>query len=106
MLHRLLSLQNHFTSQQDRKMEWSRLIRFVTDSGATTFGDPCVEDGADLIPFMKRNELYAIRLEGKDPFALTRTDEKIRVERLLGVLNVEDVVIFKCIGLNYVKHSK
>jgi hypothetical protein len=86
-------------------MSWSRLIRFVDDAGRTTFGDPCIDKAEDLITLLQRRELHAIVLTGSDPFALSRTDDKTRVARLLGVLGEEDVAVFKCIGLNYVKHS-
>ncbi|PVH77015.1 hypothetical protein DL98DRAFT_657060 [Cadophora sp. DSE1049] len=85
-------------------MPWTRLIRFVSISGIPTFGDPCIEKGEDLIKLLDKKELYAERLEGNDPFALTSTGEKVLVERLLGVLTPGDVPIVKCIGLNYVKH--
>ncbi|KAH6698286.1 hypothetical protein BKA61DRAFT_709943 [Leptodontidium sp. MPI-SDFR-AT-0119] len=85
-------------------MPWTRLIRFVSNSGITTFGDPCIEKGEDLLRLLDKKELYARRLEGNDPFELTSTNEKVRVERLLGILTPEDVPIIKCIGLNYVKH--
>ncbi|KAH7412956.1 hypothetical protein BKA64DRAFT_593455 [Cadophora sp. MPI-SDFR-AT-0126] len=85
-------------------MPWTRLIRFVSNSGITTFGDPCIEKGEDLFTLLEKKELYAHRLDGSDPFALTNTGEKVLVERLLGVLTPGDVPIIKCIGLNYVKH--
>ncbi|KAH9204537.1 hypothetical protein DL95DRAFT_319277 [Leptodontidium sp. 2 PMI_412] len=87
-------------------MSWSRLIRFLDSSGATSFGDPCISKSEDLIPLLTQNQLFAIRLEGVSPFELTRTstDEKVRVEKLLGVLVPDDVPVIKCIGLNYMKH--
>lgn len=85
-------------------MVWSRLIRFISDTGETTFGDPIL-DGHDLIKLLDKQQLYATRLDGQDPFALVRTNEKVKVKRLLGVLTQENVPVFKCIGLNYVKHS-
>lgn len=85
-------------------MVWSRLIRFVSDTGETTFGDPIL-DGHDLIKLLDKQQLYATRLDGQDPFALERTDEKVKVIRLLGVLTQDNVPVFRCIGLNYVKHS-
>jgi len=87
-------------------MSWSRLIRFSDGSGRTDFGEPCIEKAEDLMSLLERRELHAIRLEGDSPFSLTRTAERVRVERLLGVLRAEDVPVIKCIGLNYVKHSK
>lgn len=86
-------------------MVWLRLIRFVDDSGEATFGDACIDTSDDLIPLWKRCELYAIQLAGHDPFALERTSNKVKVKRLLAVLNEGDVSVFKCIGLNYMRHS-
>lgn len=79
-------------------MSWSRLIRFVDESGGISFGDPCIENSSDLIPFLDQQKLYAVRLMSSDAFALTRTSEKVRVKSLVGVLNEEDVKIVKCIG--------
>ncbi|KAH7085782.1 hypothetical protein BKA63DRAFT_459536 [Paraphoma chrysanthemicola] len=85
-------------------MSWQRLIRFIADSGVTTYGDPCMDDKDDVEDLLKRKELFAMRLEGDDPFELTTTDERVRVDRLLGVLTPANVSTVKCIGLNYVKH--
>lgn len=96
---------------------WSRLIRFSSSSTTTTatthFGDPILTNTTDpaaaadeLTSLLKQGQLYAIRLEGTDPFSLVRTEERVKVSRLLGVLDVQDVAVFKCIGLNYQKHSK
>lgn len=79
-------------------MAWSRLIRFVDESGRTTFGDPCINNSNELKELLELEELYAVRLAGGDPFSLTRTEEKVKVQRLLGVLEAGDVPIFKCIG--------
>lgn len=87
-------------------MSWSRLIRFSDFSGRTSFGEPCIEESKDLISSLERKELCAIRLEGDDPYSLTRTAERVRVECLFGVLEPEDVPVVKCIGLNYIRHSK
>jgi hypothetical protein len=87
-------------------MVWSRLIRFVDEFENTTFGEPDIEDSDDLFSLLKRHELLAIRLHGNDPFALSRTDDKVKVVRMLGVLDAEHVSVFKCIGLNYRQHSR
>ncbi|KAK4937748.1 hypothetical protein LTR10_021693 [Elasticomyces elasticus] len=85
-------------------MAWSRLIRFADDAGRTAFGDPCIDNAEDLVALLNRGELYAIELAGNDAFALSNTGKRLKVKRLLGVLEQEDVAVFKCIGLNYVKH--
>jgi len=85
-------------------MSWLRLIKFADDSGRTTFGDPCIDHGEDLLPLYQQQELFAVRFLGDSAFALTQTSEKVRVKRLLAVLTQNDVAVFKCIGLNYRKH--
>lgn len=87
-------------------MEWKRLIRFVDEAGDITYGDACIQDEDDVESLVSQGKLYASRFEGDDPFALRRTTEKVRVARLLGVLDRKHVKVFKCIGLNYTKHSK
>lgn len=79
-------------------MAWSRLIRFVDESGRITFGDPCIDSSKELKELLDLQELCAVRLAGVEPFSLTRTEEKVKVQKLLGVLNAGDVPIFKCIG--------
>lgn len=48
-------------------MAWSRLIRFVDESGRTTFGDPCINNSNELKELLELEELYAVRLAGR-PF--------------------------------------
>ncbi|KAF7535384.1 hypothetical protein G7054_g5459 [Neopestalotiopsis clavispora] len=83
---------------------WSRLIKFVDDSGVTGFGDACIDDVSELTTQLSQGTLHANRLEGDSPFALKVTGDRVCVVRLLPVLSREDVPIVKCIGLNYMKH--
>jgi 2-keto-4-pentenoate hydratase/2-oxohepta-3-ene-1,7-dioic acid hydratase in catechol pathway len=85
-------------SQALPSMTWSKLIRFVDESGRTSYGDPCIDKSDDLISLLGRGELHAVKLTGNDPFVLARTQETVKVQKLLGVLKVEDIPIFKCIG--------
>ncbi|MAD86692.1 MAG: hypothetical protein CL912_27360 [Deltaproteobacteria bacterium] len=87
-------------------MAWARLIRFVDTKGVTSFGEPCVEHAEDLIKSLASQTLFALKLEGSDPFALSAPGEKVQVQSILEVLKPTDVPIIKCIGLNYMKHSK
>jgi hypothetical protein len=34
------------------------------------------------------------------------TDEEVTVKKLLGPVTVDEVPIIRCIGLNFIKHSK
>lgn len=87
-------------------MVWNRLIRFTDNSGNTLYGEPCIESPTQLDELLRERRLEAIKLVGRNPFELVRTSEKVRVVRLLGILKPDDVPVIKCIGLNYVKHSK
>lgn len=87
-------------------MTWARLIRFVDTKGVASFGEPCIEHAEDLVKSLASQTLYALKLEGSDPFALASPGEKVQVQSILEVLKPTDVPIIKCIGLNYMKHSK
>lgn len=85
---------------------WSRLIRFVDDSGRETFGEPIVQNEEELTTLLSNNELYATEYKGQSPVSATTKGEKVHVKALLDLLRPEDVPIIRCIGLNYIKHSK
>jgi hypothetical protein len=87
-------------------MTWQRLIRFEDESGHERFRDPCIDHADDLYTSLQKKELLAHVYDGGGPFALSKTGEKWTVKRLLKVLEPTDVPIVKCIGLNYMKHSK
>lgn len=84
---------------------WSRLIRFVDDSGNETFGEPVISDDKDFEERLARKDLWAVEYKGASPFSLTR-GEKIHVKAIRDILRPTDVPIIKCIGLNYMKHSR
>lgn len=82
------------------------MIRFIAVDGKTTFGDAIVDDASEVPQKLEQNELYALELEGSDPFALVATGKKVQVKTLLAILTPSDVPVIRCIGLNYIKHSK
>lgn len=87
-------------------MSWSRLIRFVDTKGQTLFGDAIIEKATDLTELLAKKELYALKYDGTSPFELSGPGDKVQVAKLLPILNPSDVPIVKCIGLNYMKHSR
>jgi 2-keto-4-pentenoate hydratase/2-oxohepta-3-ene-1,7-dioic acid hydratase in catechol pathway len=87
-------------------MSWTKLIRFIAVDGKTTFGDAIADDASEVPQKLEQNELYALELEGSDPFALVATGKKVQVKTLLAILTPSDVPVIRCIGLNYIKHSK
>jgi len=87
-------------------MAWSRLIRFLDDEDKITFGEPEIMTAGELLEKYQEKALYASEFKGYSPFALSPTRRKVHVKRLLEVLTPADIPIVRCIGLNYMKHSK
>ena len=85
---------------------WSRLIRFVDSNGREALGEPCVANDHELATKLKANDLWAIELRGKGPIGNRTKGDKVCVKALKPVLQQSDVPIIRCIGLNYMKHSK
>ena len=86
-------------------MTWSRLIRFVNESGNVVFGDPEITDISQLNLRISEGSLVARELVGDDIWSLKPGSVTHQVKRLLPVLTPEDVPIVRCVGLNYMKHS-
>ena len=87
-------------------MRWSRLIRFIDASGVSRFGEPEIKDATKLVEECLAGRLYAREFVGDEPFSLTEGSERLLVKEILGILRPSDVPIIRCVGLNYMKHSK
>lgn len=85
---------------------WTRLIRFVDDNNKETFGEPCVESEQELTQSLSKNSLYAFEYKGGTPTSATVRGEKVHVKALSNLFKPSDVPIIRCIGLNYIAHSK
>ncbi|KAL1966636.1 hypothetical protein VTN77DRAFT_4047 [Rasamsonia byssochlamydoides] len=83
---------------------WSRLIRFISEEGKTSYGEPDIENIEQLESWLQDGSLYAHELLGNDPFSLAAGSRRLRVKQLLAVLTPDDVPIVRCVGLNYIKH--
>lgn len=93
------------------KTAWSRAIRFIATDGRTLFGEPLLDSAdADIGHGREESQLQARVITGSDLYdesgATRVTDEIVTVKRLLGPLRQQDVPILRCVGLNYMKHSK
>ena len=90
------------------KPVWDRLVRFEGADGKTYYGQPIIASADDLDKQVAAGTLQAKVLEGDDIFAETAvlTNTTINIKKLLGPLTAEDVPIMRCIGLNYMGHSK
>ena len=88
-------------------MSFERLIRFEGENGQQQFGEPQIEDADELLVALQEGKLVAKVFEGQNAFDLSsQQGPLVLVKRLLPVLRREDVPIVKCIGLNYMAHSK
>ncbi|KEF55483.1 5-carboxymethyl-2-hydroxymuconate isomerase [Exophiala aquamarina CBS 119918] len=85
-------------------MSWERLIRFQDESGQQRFGEPVIKDADELETLLAKGELFANEFKGSGPFDLEATGQRMKVVKLLGILESADVPIVKCVGLNYMKH--
>lgn len=83
------------------------LIRFEDESGQERLGEPQVEDADEMLAALQEEKLVAQAFRGTNAFDLSsHKDSPVRVKRLLPVLRPADVPIVKCIGLNYMAHSR
>lgn len=90
---------------------WERLIRFVAEDGRVLRGEPILPSpDFDLGTTTEDTKLQAKVIQGDDIYDTTGktvvTDEVVTVKKLLGPLAQADVPIFRCVGLNYVKHIR
>lgn len=92
---------------ENRKMAWTRLIRF--ESGGTAFfGEPEIANSEELLDKLESGNLYANVYVGDSVHSLS-TEESMgrkKVDKIMDLLTPKDVPIIKCVGLNYIKHSK
>jgi hypothetical protein len=105
LLHQFQVLDK-FQAENITRMSWLRLIRFEDNAGQVKFGEPIVDTADDLKTLLAQGKLSAKVFAGDGPFDLKSTSQEAKVELLLPLLYPSDVPIIKCIGLNYVKHSK
>lgn len=90
---------------------WDRLIRFIATDGRELRGQPILPSpDFDVGTTAEETGLKAkvISVANGDIFdAATKvTDEEVTVKKLLGPVTVDEVPIIRCIGLNFIKHSK
>jgi hypothetical protein len=90
---------------------WDRLIRFIATDGRELRGQPILPSADfDVGTTTEETGLKAkvIDVKNNDIFdpATKVTDEEVTVKKLLGPVTTDEVPIIRCIGLNFIKHSK
>ncbi|PQE12531.1 fumarylacetoacetate hydrolase protein [Rutstroemia sp. NJR-2017a BBW] len=81
---------------------FSRLIRFLTPSGSTHYGDAILPSGETDIS--KATHAHVITGDIFGSYVVTDQVREIRL--LLAPLAIEDVKSVRCLGLNYEQHAK
>lgn len=89
-------------------MSWDRIIRFEGVDGKVAFGEPIItaDEVFSVQELAEKGQLKAKYFGGADVFSVQATDKLVEVKSLLPCLMADDVPIVKCVGLNYMKHSK
>lgn len=85
---------------------FERLVRFEDEAGQSRYGEPIISSVHDLDEVVSQGTMEATVWEGSNLFSLAPTTQVVKVKKLLPLLTAEDVPIVKCVGLNYIKHSK
>lgn len=90
---------------------WDRLIRFIATDGRELRGQPILPSpDFDVGSTTEATGLKAnvISVSNGDIFSADTkvTDEEVTVKKLLGPVTTDEVPIIRCIGLNFIKHSK
>lgn len=95
-------------------MAFELLIRFIAEDGQCHFGEPLISSAEELQAHLAQGILKARLLQGLEgrryldfeAASPIHPEKIVAVKQLVGPLNAEHVPIVRCIGLNYVKHSK
>lgn len=94
-------------------MPFERLIQFITEDGQCLFGEPLISSPDELQEQLEKRILKARLFQGLEGRWLdfeaaspSSPEEIVSVEQIVGPLDAEHVPIIRCIGLNYIKHSK
>jgi hypothetical protein len=90
---------------------WDRLIRFLATDGRELRGEPILPTpDFDVGSTTAETKLQAkvIAVAEGDVFSPDTkvTEEIVTVQQLLGPVTQAEVPIIRCIGLNFIKHSK
>ncbi|KAL6243449.1 hypothetical protein RBB50_009441 [Rhinocladiella similis] len=93
------------------KVSWARLVRFTAVDGPVLRGEPILPcDDYDLGKLTEGDEIKAKVVMGDDPFDTTGktvvSDEVVTIKKLLSPLAQDEVLILRCVGLNYTEHIK
>lgn len=86
---------------------WSRLIRFVAEEDGKTYqGEPVVSDSGKSVDIGKEYAGSKVKLLVGDIYGENRIGDEVKtVKKLLSPVSKQQINLFRCMGLNYLKHS-
>lgn len=93
------------------QLSWNRAIRFISADGRVLRGEPILPTADfDIGLAGHEDDLKAKVIVGHDLFDTTGatfvSGEVVKVAKILGPLERNDVPMVRCVGLNYLKHSE
>jgi hypothetical protein len=89
---------------------WTRLIRFISTDDETLRGEPILPSpdfdvGSTTAETKLQAKVIDVAAGGIFDEATRVTHRVVTVKKLLGPVEVAEVPIIRCIGLNFMKHS-
>ena len=98
-----------FARAMSSNSSWSRLVRFEAEEDGKTYqGEPQLPSGSDSKDFDigKNYAGLKVKLLSGDLYGENSvTEETKTIKKLLSPVSKEQINLFRCVGLNYVKHS-
>lgn len=87
---------------------WNRLVRFVAqEDGKTYQGEPQYPENDPSFDIGTQYEGVKANVITGDIYGDAKvTDEVKTIKNLLSPVSKEQITMFRCVGLNYVKHSR
>lgn len=85
---------------------WSRLVRFIAEEDGQTYqGEPQLPADKDF-DIGKNYAGLKVKLLSGDLYGQNSVSEETKtIKKLLSPVSKEQINLFRCVGLNYVKHS-
>lgn len=87
---------------------WNRLVRFVAEEDGKTYqGEPQYPENDKAFDIGLQYEGVKVNIITGDVYSddAKVTDEVKTIKKLLSPVSKEQITMFRCVGLNYVKHS-
>lgn len=104
----LASALRRYLSTSARNMSsWNRLVRFVAqEDGKTYQGEPQYPKDDASFDIGTQYEGVKVKVIDGDIYTDAKVTDQVKtIKKLLSPVSKEQITMFRCVGLNYVKHS-